>query len=75
MMCGSGALLILKVICRLTRNPGNVSPRLPVVPPAPVTQYYDSAAKPPLGANMNDAHEMDAALPAHITNDIRSQIS
>jgi len=58
-----------------TRNPGNVSPRLPVAPPAPATQYYDSIAKPPLGANMNDAHEMDAALPAHITNDIRGQIN
>jgi len=75
MVCGSGALLILKAIYRPTRNPGNVSPRLPVVPPAPVTQYYDSVAKPPLGANMNDAHEMDAALPAHITNDIRGQIN
>jgi plastocyanin len=58
-----------------TRNPGNVSPRLPVVPPAPVTQYYDSAAKPPLGANMNDTHEMDATLPPHIMNDIRGQIN
>jgi len=40
-----------------------------------VTQYYDSVAKPPLGANINDAHEMDATLPAHITNDIRGQIN
>ena len=66
---------MLKVICRPTRNPGNVSPRLPVVPLAPVTQYYDSAAKPPLGANMNDTHEMDATLPPHIMNDIRGQIN
>lgn len=58
-----------------TRNPGNVSPRLSAAQSAPVTQYYDSVAKPPLGANMNDAHEMDAALPAHITNDVRGQIN
>ena len=66
---------MLKAICRPTRNPGNVSPRLSVVPPAQVTQYYDSVAKPPLGANMNDTHEMAAALPAHITNDKRGQIN
>jgi len=59
------------------RSSGNVSPRLPVQPPtlAPVHQYYDYVAKPPLGANGNDAHEMDAPLPAHITNDMRGQMT